>query len=151
MRVCCGNKKKQVTPSMPPSAVVLWLLQKPLSQERICACWLIVFQVSGVAGALPVLVEKVSDMEGRLGRALAIARRGLDILADQLVALGALNGRGSPNKNPLAGKNLLMCYYCFRRIKPVFQLQNLLRDASCSSVGPAVDSSCKTQLTGCLS
>lgn len=56
-----------------------------------------------MAGALPVLVETVSDMEGRLNRAITIARRGLDILADQLVALGALSGRGSPNKNPLAG------------------------------------------------
>lgn len=66
---------------------------------RLC----LVLQVLGVSSALPVVVERVADLEGRLGRSLAAARRGLDILADQLVALGALNGRSSPNKNPLAG------------------------------------------------
>eukprot|EP00775_Hariotina_reticulata_P009145 gene9145-9313_t len=59
-------------------------------------------KVSGIAGTLPVLLDKVSDLEGRLTRTITIARRGLDILADQLVALGALNGRSTPTKNPLA-------------------------------------------------
>jgi hypothetical protein len=62
-------------------------------------------QVSGVAGTLPVLLDKVTDLEGRLMRTITIARRGLDILADQLVALGALNGRSTPTKNPLAGES----------------------------------------------
>lgn len=56
-----------------------------------------------MAGALPVLVDRVASMEGCQSRALTTARRGLDILADQLVALGALSGRSSPNRNPLAG------------------------------------------------
>jgi hypothetical protein len=61
-------------------------------------------QVSTLVSSLPPLVERVSELEARLTRSLAIAKQGLDILADQLVALGALNGRGSPNKkNPLAG------------------------------------------------
>jgi hypothetical protein len=60
-------------------------------------------QVSSVASSLPLVVGRMSDLEGRLVRSLAVARRGLELLADQLVALGALNGRASPNKNPLAG------------------------------------------------
>lgn len=62
-------------------------------------------QVSSLASSLSPLVERVAELESRLHRSLAIAKQGLDILADQLVALGAMNGRGSPNKkNPLAGR-----------------------------------------------
>jgi hypothetical protein len=65
---------------------------------------LLCFQVSSLASTLPPLIERVSELESRLTRSLTIAKQGLDILADQLVALGALNGRSSPNKkNPLAG------------------------------------------------
>jgi hypothetical protein len=60
-------------------------------------------QVSSVASSLPLVVGRMSELQGRLARSLAVARRGLELLADQLVALGALNGRASPNKNPLAG------------------------------------------------
>lgn len=61
-------------------------------------------QVSTLVSTLPPLVERVSELEARLTRSLTIAKQGLDILADQLVALGALNGRSSPSKkNPLAG------------------------------------------------
>lgn len=61
-------------------------------------------QVSGVVSMLPVVVERVGVLEVQLQRSLAVAKQGLDILADQLVALGALNGRSSPSKNPLAGE-----------------------------------------------
>jgi len=60
--------------------------------------------VSSLASALPPLVDRVAQLDGRLTRSLSVAKQGLDILADQLVALGALNGRSSPNKNPLAGQ-----------------------------------------------
>jgi hypothetical protein len=56
-----------------------------------------------MASSLPLVVGRMGELEGRLARSLAVARRGLELLADQLVALGALNGRASPNKNPLAG------------------------------------------------
>ena len=61
-------------------------------------------QVSALVSALPPLLERVAELEGRLTRSLSVAKQGLDILADQLVALGALSGRSSPNKNPLAGE-----------------------------------------------
>jgi hypothetical protein len=60
-------------------------------------------QVSTLVSSLQPLVERVAELEARLTRSLAVAKQGLDILADQLVALGALNGRSSPTKNPLAG------------------------------------------------
>lgn len=60
-------------------------------------------QVSTLVSSLQPLIDRVAELEGRLTRSLAVAKQGLDILADQLVALGALNGRSSPNKNPLAG------------------------------------------------
>ncbi|WIA12501.1 hypothetical protein OEZ85_012534 [Tetradesmus obliquus] len=58
--------------------------------------------VSSMATSLPLMAGRMGELEGRLARSLAVARRGLELLADQLVALGALNGRASPNKNPLA-------------------------------------------------
>ena len=61
-------------------------------------------QVATLVSSLPPLAERVGELEARLTRSLAVAKQGLDILADQLVALGALNGRASPNKNPLAGR-----------------------------------------------
>jgi hypothetical protein len=60
-------------------------------------------QVLSVTSSLPLVVGRMGELEGRLARSLAVARRGLELLADQLEALGALNGRASPNKNPLAG------------------------------------------------
>lgn len=57
-----------------------------------------------MATSLPLMAGRMGELEGRLARSLAVARRGLELLADQLVALGALNGRASPNKNPLAGQ-----------------------------------------------
>ncbi|WIA32658.1 hypothetical protein OEZ86_003459 [Tetradesmus obliquus] len=59
-------------------------------------------KVSSMATSLPLMAGRMGELEGRLARSLAVARRGLELLADQLVALGALNGRASPNKNPLA-------------------------------------------------
>lgn len=72
--------------------------------DVLTLCMLLRLQVSTLASTLPPLFERVSELEARLTRSLAIAKQGLDILADQLVALGALNGRSSPSKkNPLAG------------------------------------------------
>jgi hypothetical protein len=68
-------------------------------------------QVSGVAALLPGVAARVAVAEGHLGCSLRVAKQGLDILADQLVALGALNARraGSPSKNPLAGESDAAC------------------------------------------
>jgi hypothetical protein len=68
-----------------------------LNIQHVCA------QVSTLVSSLQPLVYRVAELEGRLTRSLSVAKQGLDILADQLVALGALNGRSSPTKNPLAG------------------------------------------------
>jgi hypothetical protein len=65
----------------------------------------------------------MSELESRLTRSLTIAKQGLDILADQLVALGALNGRSSPNKkNPLAGSCANACCGQKRRLASVLVL-----------------------------
>jgi hypothetical protein len=73
------------------------------STRHVCQSLHQCAQVSTLVTSLPPLVERVAELEGRLTRSLTVAKQGLDILADQLVALGALNGRSSPNKNPLAG------------------------------------------------
>jgi hypothetical protein len=77
------------------------------STQHVCQSLHQCAQVSTLVMSLPPLVERVAELEGRLTRSLTVAKQGLDILADQLVALGALNGRSSPNKNPLAGMAVL--------------------------------------------
>jgi hypothetical protein len=51
---------------------------------------------------LPGVVGRMGQLERQLQRSLGMARQGLEILADQLVALGALKGRPtSPMKHAL--------------------------------------------------
>jgi hypothetical protein len=85
--------------------------RKPLAHLSLLAANLsaLCCQVSSMTSSLPLVVGRMGELQGRLVRSLAVARRGLELLADQLVALGALNGRASPNKNPLAGTCRCVC------------------------------------------
>lgn len=101
-------------------------------------------QVSTLVSTLPPLIDRVAELESRLTRSLTIAKQGLDILADQLVALGALSGRSSPNKNPLAGDSSLVAP---PRQQPVVLCSSSFARSSCHFFTGLHVSVCKTVIT----